>query len=181
MSPRAPFPARTPMLSALVRFWRSDKGLSIFFGLLVILIFVLPPSLPPSRDSRIASDVAFALVLISGVLALSERGLAWRLLMATAVVAIAVAFVSRILHVPLPVLQVAALASFVLLLLVVLGQTFRSGPVNLHRMLGGIAAYLLLGLAWAEAFALIETLTPGRSRGQSAVRTTAAHGAISAS
>jgi hypothetical protein len=29
---------------ALRRFWESDRGLSVFLGLLVVFLFVLPPS-----------------------------------------------------------------------------------------------------------------------------------------
>jgi hypothetical protein len=152
-------------MGALVRFWRSDKGLSIFSALLLVLVFILPPMLPPGTGRSLASDAAFALLLVSGVLALSERGLAWRLLMAAAVVVVAVFLASWMVPVAEPVIRVAELTSALLLLLVVLGQTFRVGPVTRHRIQGGIAAYLLLGVVWAEAYALVETLHPGSFSG----------------
>jgi hypothetical protein len=55
----------------------------------------------------------------------------------------------------------ASLISFGLMAIVVLAQTFRSGPVSVHRVQGAVAAYLLLGLAWASAYALVEALAPG--------------------
>jgi hypothetical protein len=30
-----------------------------------------------------------------------------------------------------------------------LKQTFLAGPVNVHRVMGGVAAYLLIGVTWA--------------------------------
>ena len=45
--------------------------------------------------------------------------------------------------------------------LVVLAQTFRAGPVNFHRIQGAVAAYLLLGLAWALAYELVSLLAAG--------------------
>ena len=166
MSSRDPtFSQGRPVIGALVQFWRSDKGLSIFSAWLLILVFVLPPFLPPGTGHSLASDAAFALVLLTGVLALSEHGLAWRLLMAVALVAIAVFLASWMIPVSDPVIRVAELASLILLLVVVLGQTFRQGPVTSHRILGGIAAYLLLGVVWAEAYTLVETLHPGSFSG----------------
>jgi hypothetical protein len=85
--------------------------------------------------------------------------------MAAALVVVAVFLASWMVPVAEPVIQVAELASLVLLLVVVLGQTFRQGPVTLHRILGGISAYLLLGMMWAGAYALVETLHPGSFSG----------------
>jgi hypothetical protein len=45
--------------------------------------------------------------------------------------------------------------SFGMLTLVVLGQVFRDGPVTYHRILGAVAAYLLLGVTWAAAYKLV--------------------------
>jgi len=166
MSSRDPtFSQRRPVIRTLVEFWRSDKGLSIFSAWLLVVVFVLPPLLPPGTGHSLASDAAFALVLLSGVLALSEHGFAWRLLMAAALVAIGVFLASWMMPVSNPVIRVAELVSLLLLLVVVLGQTFRQGPVTRHRILGGIAAYLLLGVVWAEAYTLVETLHPGSFSG----------------
>jgi hypothetical protein len=153
------------LIDKLVRFWRSESGLSIFSAWLILLVFVLPPFLPPGTNRSLVTDAAFALVLLTGVLALSEHGLAWRLLMAATLVAIGILLANRMIAVAEPVIRGAELVSLVLLLLVVLGQTFRAGPVTGHRIQGGIAAYLLLGLVWAQAYALVERLHPGSFSG----------------
>lgn len=166
MDSRAPtLPRRWPVIAALVRFWRSDKGLSIFSAWLLVFVFVLPLVLPPGASRTAVGDVAFALVLLTGVLALSEHGLAWRLLMSGALVAVSVFLVSWVVPVAPPAIRLTGLLSLVLLLVVVLGQTFRRGPVTLHRIQGAIAAYLLLGVIWAQAFGLVELLRPGAFSG----------------
>jgi hypothetical protein len=165
MRSRPPTFAPPRVLARLVRFWKSDAGLSIFAGLLLLRVFVLPPLLPPSFEDSLAGHAVAALVLISGVLALAERGLAGRLLVPTAAASTAVMLASSVWIVPEPVIEGAELASVVLLLTVVLVQTFTAGPVTRHRMLGGIAAYLLLGVAWAKAFALLEAVRPGSFSG----------------
>ncbi len=165
MSPRHPVLPQARLIDRLVRFWRSESGLSVFSAWLIVLVFVLPPFLPPGTSRSLATDAAFALVLLTGVLALSERGLAWRLLMAAALVVIGVLLANRMIAVAEPVIRGAELVSLLLLLLVVLGQTFRAGPVTGHRIQGGIAGYLLLGLVWAQAYALVEILHPGSFSG----------------
>ena len=59
----------------------------------------------------------------------------------------------------------AGLVSVAAMALVVLGQTFRAGPVNVHRIQGAVAAYLLLGLAWALAYELVALLATGAFSG----------------
>ena len=36
-----------------------------------------------------------------------------------------------------------------ILVVMTLKQTFRPGPVSVHRVMGGVAAYLLIGVTWA--------------------------------
>jgi len=159
------FSHRWPVLAALRRFWADDKGLSIFSALLLIAIFVLPPLLPPGSGRSLAGDALYALLLIAGVQALHERGLVRMLLMPVAVVTVAVYVVSWVVPVDEPWVLAASLLSLLLLLGVVLGQTFRMGPVTFHRIQGAVGAYLLLGVIWANAYALVELLRPGAFSG----------------
>src|SRR4030095_12441022 len=57
---------------ALLRFWAADRGLSIFLGLLILIIFVLPAFAPPALLSRLAGDVALSLLLVAGAVAMPE-------------------------------------------------------------------------------------------------------------
>jgi len=156
---------RWPLLSTLTRFWADDKGLSIFLVILLIVVFVVPPLLAPGSGRRPAGDVAYALLLISGVLALGERRLARSVLMPVALATLAVHLGSWVLPIPEPWLQATSLLSLLLFLVVVLAQTLRTGPVTFQRIQGAIAAYLLLGILWATAYALLGDLRPGAFSG----------------
>jgi Ion channel len=153
-----------PVIRALTRFWADDKGLSIFSALLLVVAFVLPPLLPPGSGRSLAGDIVYDALLVSGVLALTERRLA-RLLLAVALLTVAVDLGSWLLPVAERWAQGATLLSLLLLLAVVLGQTLRSGPVTHHRIQGAVAAYLLLGVIWAHAYSLIALLRPGAFSG----------------
>jgi ion channel len=153
------------VVTALTRFWADDKGLSIFSALLIFVAFVLPPLVPPGSGRSLAGDVVYAFLLISGVLALSERRLTRRVLMTVAVITLAVGLGSWVLPVGEPWVQGTSLLSLVLLLAIVLGQTLRSGPVTFHRLQGAVAAYVLIGVIWAYAYSLIALLRPGAFSG----------------
>ncbi len=49
-------------------------------------------------------------------------------------------------------LKVSGLA---ILVVMTLRHTFRPGPVSVHRVMGGVAAYLLIGLTWAFGYKLL--------------------------
>ena len=85
--------------------------------------------------------------------------------MPVAVITLAVDLGSWFLPVPEPWVQGTSLLSLLLFLVVVLGQTLRRGPVTFHRIQGAVAAYLLLGILWAHAYALVAHLRPGAFSG----------------
>ena len=153
------------MVTALTRFWADDKGLSIFSALLLIVAFVLPPLVPAGSGRSLAGDVAYALLLISGVLALGEQRRARLLLMPIALIPLLVDLGSWILPVAEVWAQGTSLLSLLLLLGIVLTQTLRRGPITFHRIQGAVAAYLLLGVIWAHAYSLLAILRPGAFSG----------------
>jgi hypothetical protein len=147
-------------VAALVRFWTDDRGLSLFLALLLVVAFVLPP-LQPGRGRRLAVDIVYGLLLVSGILTLGERRVVRMVLMPVAVVSLALDFGSWVLPVPEPLVQGTTILSLLLFLAVMLVQTLRAGPVTRHRLEGATAAYLLLGVIWAHAYALVAALHPG--------------------
>jgi len=151
----------------LVRFWRSDSGLSAFLTLLIVSVLVLPPIVTVWGWGEVLEDLAFSLLLLGGIVAASERT---RNMLAIAVII----FIALVLHwadrktASIMLAQWQALfviLSFGMLALVILSQVFRDGPVTYHRIQGAIATYLLLGVAWAGAYKLVALHYPGAFTG----------------
>jgi hypothetical protein len=144
---------------ALRRFWESDPGLSVFLGLLVLVLFVLPALVdPPGSGRGLLADAGFSLLLLAGVAAVSTHP-AVRAALFTLVVG---ATALRWGPLSTPVTTTAAnLVSVGSMAFVVLAQAFRKGPVSVHRIQGAVAGYLLLGLGWALAYQLVTLLAAG--------------------
>jgi hypothetical protein len=140
----------------LQRFWEHDPGLSFILALLVLLAFVLPPFEGPLLG------VALALLLLAGVAGLRVPPSVRALLLAAAAAAIVVRWWPTRSALAL---SLSTLVSLGLMAVVVVFQAFRSGTVNVHRIQGAIAAYLLLGLTWAAAYQLVDALAPGSFAG----------------
>jgi len=136
--------------------WREDRLLSFFLAFLVLMtIFV--PMVGLSRPGRIVIDLTFALMLLSGAIATVYK----RLLMYVIIVLTALEFSADLVVEFNPsfsprgwdtALKVIGMAILVVL---TLKQTFLPGPVTVHRVMGGVAAYLLIGVTWAFAYKLL--------------------------
>ncbi|MGA3294584.1 MAG: potassium channel family protein [Candidatus Acidiferrales bacterium] len=141
--------------------WREDRRLSFFLGFLVLMtIFV--PMVGLSRPGRIVIDLIFALMLLSGAIATVNK----RLLMYLIVALTILEFTADLIVEFDPsfsargwdtALKVSGMA---ILVVVTLKQTFLPGPVNVHRVMGGVAAYLLIGVTWAFGYKLLMEEVP---------------------
>ncbi len=147
---------------ALRGFWERDLGLSAFLGILVFFLFVLPPLVVRvGRGRGLVIDLGFTALLLAGVGALSARAAVRAALFALVVGATVVRwgpFADE-------TTAAARLVSIAAMSVVVLAQTFRGGPVNVHRIQGAVAGYLMLGLSWALAYELVALLATGAFSG----------------
>jgi hypothetical protein len=156
---------RRPVTAALSRFWADDHGLSIFSALLFVAVFVVPPLVPAGSGRRFVVDLAYWLLLLSGVHALGAQRLARAVILPAALLAVAMDAVSWFVPVGAPWVLGTGMLSLGLLLVVILGRTLRDGPVTTRRLHGGVAAYLLLGVLWAYAYAVVGAIRPGAFAG----------------
>jgi hypothetical protein len=137
-------------------FWVEDRGLSFFLAFLIIAtIFV--PMVTLSRFGRIGIGLMFALMLFSGAVATVRKTIVMYLVIALTVLEFAadlvVEFKPSFGHWGWDTaLKISGLA---ILVVMTLRQTFRPGPVSVHRVMGGVTAYLLIGLTWAFGYKLL--------------------------
>jgi Ion channel len=137
-------------------FWREDRLLSFFLAFLV-LITIFVPMVGLSRAGRIIIDLTFALMLLSGAIATVYK----RMLMYVIIVLTILEFTADLIAEFNPSFSPkgwdSGLKVFGMAILVVmtLKQTFLPGPVTVHRVMGGVAAYLLIGITWAFAYKLL--------------------------
>lgn len=148
---------------SLAEFWSGDRGLTLVTISIIILIFVVTPLRESGFALRVICDVVVAALLIAGGLAV-KRGRVFTTMLIVAVLLSALVLAAGRLH---PTVFLHSLGSGLVILTlllymrVVLVVMFHGGPVTWGRIQGGICAYLLLGMAWASAFQLVEQLHPG--------------------
>jgi hypothetical protein len=146
----------------LPAFWREDRHLTFFLAFLVLMT-VFVPMFGESRPGRIAIDFSFSIVLLSGAMATVQKRLLIYLLIALTILEFTADMIVEFDPAFGQMRWDTALKVFCMAILVVmtLKQTFHlPGPVSVHRVMGGVAAYLLIGLTWAFAYKLILEIIP---------------------
>jgi Ion channel len=148
---------------SMTEFWSGDLGLTLVSISLGILVFVIFPLHQAGLSSRFFIDVVMVSLMVSGALVTNQSRLLTGITVAIVVIGACILWASRLYPSSLIMQFSSALSVLVFLLYVriVLLVMFREGPVTWSRIQGGVCAYLLVGMAWASAFALIEQIHPG--------------------
>jgi len=147
----------------LTQFWAGDEGLTLFSIALGLAIFVVFPLHEAAVHGRMILDIVIAALMVSGALAVKKGRITTALVILVTVAAVAVRWIARTVtsnsfrgfSTALIIVSLLLFARIVLLVV------FRKGPIRWNRIQGGVAAYLLLGLAWAYAYQLAEEIRPG--------------------
>jgi voltage-gated potassium channel Kch len=154
---------RVSVRDQLVRMREPERGLPVFLMILVLSVFVLPSLGIEGEDGRLYGEIVSSLLVISGVaVAAGER----RLFLLTSVVAAAGLILRWASWFSPPGTfgawpDLTTIATILLFCYVILTQVISPGPVTVARVQGAVAVYLMLGIAWASAYAVAEHFYPG--------------------
>ncbi len=147
-------------------FWSGDLGLTLVTISLVVLVFVITPLRESGLPGRLAFDLSMLSLMVFGVLAVEQNRLTKLSVIVFFLITAGFLALARF-HPTLLLHQVGSILATIALLVyarIVLVVVFRAGPVRWSRIQGGISAYLLLGMAWASAFQVVEQFRPGSFR-----------------
>ncbi len=143
------------------KLWWSDVGLSVLLAVIFLQIFVMYPLLH-FGVGRILIHVLFVLVLVSGVMAVIETPHLGRLVLVLAIFSLICRGVGFWRSGPtIDILEtIFAIIFAAILMIIILIQVFRQGPVNAHRIAGSVAAYLLFGIVCGHVYMLVALQDP---------------------
>jgi len=138
----------------------ADRSLTVLFCLLIALLFIGYPIFGHMPAISVVLDVLFSLTLLVAAAAVVPARGPWGWVLALfAALAIVGQWFSAVLPSPADAVLIVVFLGFAIAGL--LSRTFEDGPVTVHRISGALSAYVLLGLAWAFIYAIIEENAPG--------------------
>lgn len=156
-------PRQTFFHFEMSEFWSGDLGLTLVTISLVVLVFVITPLREAGLPAHFVLGLIIVALMILGALAVQQSRLGTFLVIAFVLATAIFLIVARFQPTPLTHRFGSILSTITLLLYVriVLVVMFRTGPIRWSRIQGGVSAYLLLGMAWASAFQVVEQFQPG--------------------
>jgi hypothetical protein len=140
-----------------------DQSLTFFLAVLILIIFVVFPLAGLGWLGKFIVDLVLSILLLSGAVATNRSRTLTVLVVLLTIMGLVVhwtgVYVPNFSHPVLePVLLLTCLLAFAVITLI---QVFSPGAITLHRVLGAIAAYLLIGLMWSYAYFLADMIIPG--------------------
>lgn len=164
--PAEPRSSRFFVRIKLGEFWSGDLGLTLVTISLILVVFVITPMREAGVPGRAVLDLIIMALMLFAAFAVSQNRIDTIAVSALVALTGIVLAVGRLHATPLlhefgSVLATMTLLVYIRIVLVVM---FRAGPVTWSRIQGGIAAYLLVGMAWASAFQILEQSQPGSFR-----------------
>jgi hypothetical protein len=148
------------------QFWSEDRNLTLLLVVLIFDKFILDP-LVSVFNSGLAvifiNSISFSIILLLGLLALTQHKVTQLIFAVVTVLIISTRFARLIfgetwLLMWDVLLSIVSIIAFVIVLLI---NVFQEGHVTRHRILGAVAAYLLIAMVFSFGYFLIEFLSPG--------------------
>jgi hypothetical protein len=147
----------------LTRFWDEEHSLTALLVLLIIEMFIIIPSSRAGQTLELIGIFIFSFLFLAGVLTMARH----RMLQVISAVFVISAIAVRIAHTVFGVSGLIgwdalfSILSVVGMIIVVLWQVYRPGPVTGHRVRGAIAAYLLIAILFAYIYIFFAAVVPG--------------------
>jgi hypothetical protein len=156
--------------TSMSRFWETDESFSVLLVLLIAFELILPPLLADRGQAGPGpvADALFTLLLLAGMAAVwREERWAFLVVAVFSLVALPIRWIARLdPDAGFAVWSVGStVAALTLLTFVVLAKVLRPGMITSYRIQGAVAAYLLVGLAWAAAYEWVALRNPSAFSG----------------
>ncbi|PVX44677.1 ion channel [Flavobacterium sp. 103] len=147
----------------LNHFWDKESGLSGMLVLLFIMHFFLIPIFGSYSSFMVIINVFWMLFLIAGIISLSKSKKQTILYTIIPFLFILFGWISVFQPSPFVLLAdiVFTIATFMLLIFLVLKKVFEPGPITEYRVIGSIVVYMILANFWSVIYLFIYEHIPG--------------------
>jgi VanZ family protein len=149
--------------------WLRTRGMLALLLLLIVTVFVVPAVVAPGAAWRFATDVMLTLIVAIGVVAITDHRKLAVALATLGVLVVAARWTEWIIPTGLhpSVRDLVTICAFLVLAVAVGINVFGSGNSLRDRIFGAIVLYLLIGMVWAFAYAVVDLFLPQSFAGRS--------------
>jgi len=151
------------MKKRLRHFWDEEHSLTALLILLMVEVFIVMPATRAGHALGLIGVIVFSFLLLAGLLTMARHRIFQVVSGVFVVSAIGVRLARSGFGVP-GLFQwdaMLSILSVIGMVIVVLWQVYREGPVTGHRVRGAVAAYLLIAILFAYSYTLFAFVFPG--------------------
>lgn len=147
----------------LNHFWTKESGLSGMFVLLFAMHFFIIPLFGSYSSFMVIINVFWMLFLIAGIIVLSKSRKQTLLLVIIPFLFVIFNWIMVFEKTSFVLLAdiVLTIATFGLLIVLVLAKVFEPGPITEYRVIGSIVVYMILANLWSVIYQFIYHHIPG--------------------
>jgi len=146
-----------------LHFWGEEHSLTALLILLMVEVFIIVPTARADHTLGLIGVIVFSFLLLAGLLTMARQRIFQVVSGVFVFSSIGVRLARSVFGVSglLPWDALFSILSVIGMVVVVLWQVYREGPVTGHRVRGAVAAYLLIAILFAYSYSLIAYLVPG--------------------
>jgi hypothetical protein len=147
----------------LNHFWTKESGLSSMLVLLFVMHFIIIPLFSTYSSFITIINIFWMLFLIAGIITLSKSKKRTILLSIVPFLFVLFNWISVFERTPFVLLTdvVLTVATFALLIVLVMIKVFEPGPITGYRVIGSIVVYMLLAQLWSVIYLFVYQHIPG--------------------
>ena len=145
------------------QFWMKESGLSSMLILLIIMHFIFIPLFGSYSFFMVILNIFWMLFLLAGVFSLKTDTKKIALISILPILFIIFEWMNFLF----PVLVISCIdfvltiATFLMVITLILRRVFEPGPINGHRIVGSIVVYMLLANLWCILYLFLYTKIEG--------------------
>jgi hypothetical protein len=155
--------ARQKKIRFLNHLWDKESGLSGMFVLLFAMHFILIPLFGSYSSFMVTINIFWMLFLVAGIISLSKSKKQAFLFSIIPFLFVLFGWITVFERTPFILFAdiFFTIATFVLLIVLVLKKVFEPGPITEYRVIGSIVVYMILANLWAVIYLFVYKHIPG--------------------
>ncbi|MCX6163133.1 MAG: ion channel [Ignavibacteriae bacterium] len=150
------------LLKKLTESWKKENSMTLLLLSIVIYLFILAPILEDNTLGKIIRLLFFLLLILSGAASVSDDKKFKVFVFIFAGLSFFTKWIAALIHSnAILVSDIFGILYFILLTYIISIHIFRSDKITIHKIMGSVVLYLLIGIIFAYIFEIIVFFSPG--------------------
>lgn len=150
------------VLKKFSNFWYKNYSLTFLLIILVFYLFILIPQIRDGDREKIFTGIFFSVLLITGVASVANEKRYKLLILIFASLTLLSRWIASVFHSDARVISdISAIFYFLILSYIITKHIFNKKKIDIHKIIGAVVLYLLIGLIFAYIYSILDFINPG--------------------